>query len=545
MTWFTRRDLRDLAGDASFDRGLEYVDAVGDVRQLPDGVVASVDGSDRYRVRLRQRDGLDGDCSCPYGQEGNFCKHCVAVGLRLLKRGRDGAAIPAQRREVDVRGYLEGLERSALVELVWAHAQEDAALYERITLAAATSGDPVDLDHLRRAVEDLQTGWLDYIEVEEYAESAHRLVEAIGTLGLDHPAEARTLLERSIDLLMLTRLQAEDGFRVEEVIADAMEHYQTACRAAPSDGTALGKWLLRMRLEDSELIRYEGFADLLGTDGRAAYRADLEEFARLRPDDVTVRWLREELAQDQGLDALIAVWSERLTSALDYSRIAKALAAAGRPDEAITWLERGVADGRHRDPAGDSLVNQLCEFYESAGRLADRLQLREERLAAVPDGDSWKRLKAAAVSDRVWRNIQPRALRVLEKSVKRASAWMSLPVGGPDLYVHALLGEGMVDEAWLVAEKHECHHETLKAVADARGKFYPADTVGAYKKIITRLINVMTSDSYREAAEQIAGLKPLFQRAAMDFPAYVRELRDIHKRKRNFIAELDRQRLPA
>lgn len=85
MAWFTENDLRRLAGERSFDRGLKYQDAVGSIAQLPDGVVATVAGTDSYRVRLRDFDGrLGEDCSCPYGREGAFCKHCVAIGLRIL-----------------------------------------------------------------------------------------------------------------------------------------------------------------------------------------------------------------------------------------------------------------------------------------------------------------------------------------------------------------------------------------------------------------------------------------------------------------------------
>ena len=91
MAWFTEVDLEELAGDRSFYRGQGYVDAVGSVLDVPNGVVATVQGTHSYRVKLYDNAGdLDGECSCPYGEDGNFCKHCVAVGLRVLQGG--GAA---------------------------------------------------------------------------------------------------------------------------------------------------------------------------------------------------------------------------------------------------------------------------------------------------------------------------------------------------------------------------------------------------------------------------------------------------------------------
>jgi uncharacterized Zn finger protein len=45
-------------------------------------------GTDEYEVQLTVTErGLAGECSCPYGQDGFFCKHCVATGLKALKLG--------------------------------------------------------------------------------------------------------------------------------------------------------------------------------------------------------------------------------------------------------------------------------------------------------------------------------------------------------------------------------------------------------------------------------------------------------------------------
>ncbi|HEX5200114.1 MAG TPA: hypothetical protein VFW27_09255 [Actinoplanes sp.] len=53
MAWFTEVDLEELAGSRSFSRGLGYVEAVVNVRDLPNGVVATVHGSDAYQFATR------------------------------------------------------------------------------------------------------------------------------------------------------------------------------------------------------------------------------------------------------------------------------------------------------------------------------------------------------------------------------------------------------------------------------------------------------------------------------------------------------------
>src|SRR5262245_49996087 len=84
----TEADLRAAAGERSFERGTGYLRAVSGIELVGSQVMATVSGSADYLVVLTLPDAvagtsLRGECGCPYGQEGFFCKHCVAVGLAL------------------------------------------------------------------------------------------------------------------------------------------------------------------------------------------------------------------------------------------------------------------------------------------------------------------------------------------------------------------------------------------------------------------------------------------------------------------------------
>src|SRR5262249_14219113 len=83
----TEADLRAAAGERSFERGSEYLDAVDDLAVLGSKITASVRGTDEYIVVLNVGGHVpvSGACDCPYGKEGFFCKHCVAVGLAYLR----------------------------------------------------------------------------------------------------------------------------------------------------------------------------------------------------------------------------------------------------------------------------------------------------------------------------------------------------------------------------------------------------------------------------------------------------------------------------
>jgi uncharacterized Zn finger protein len=124
-------DLWRLAGKRSFDRGERYVDAVEDVRDVLGGVRATVRGTETYRVRLDwSRGRLAGECDCPWGGEGEFCKHCVAVGLVVVARDHGGTGD-------DLRHRLAALDHATLVDLLCECAAQDPDLARRLAQRAA------------------------------------------------------------------------------------------------------------------------------------------------------------------------------------------------------------------------------------------------------------------------------------------------------------------------------------------------------------------------------------------------------------------------
>jgi uncharacterized Zn finger protein len=131
----TRRAIHSLADQATLERGIDYV-ARGLVHGLAqDGevVVAEVLGGRRYRVRLWAENGeLAHVCTCPVGEEGRFCKHCVAVGLSWI--GGRTAAATGQPSLADLRDHLAAQSKETLVELLMEQATADERLRRRLLL---------------------------------------------------------------------------------------------------------------------------------------------------------------------------------------------------------------------------------------------------------------------------------------------------------------------------------------------------------------------------------------------------------------------------
>lgn len=137
----TRRGLRRLADPGSFERGVEYA-AQGRVHHLRDDgelVVATVMGGRPYRVRLWP-DGEEAGhaCTCPIGEDGLFCKHCVAVALVWLA-SQPRATPPSRAGPTldELRARLSAQSKEALVELLMEQAAADQRLRRRLALEAA------------------------------------------------------------------------------------------------------------------------------------------------------------------------------------------------------------------------------------------------------------------------------------------------------------------------------------------------------------------------------------------------------------------------
>ena len=140
MEFYTVDDVLALAGQASYDRGVDYIERVTGLAFDGGRVTAAVEGTAEYEVELRVEGGLEGYCDCPHSGEGNFCKHCVAVALVFLYHAEHGTLVTVAGETGTSGGlaeYLAGLEHSELVDLLLEAAERDPLLGLQLTLRAA------------------------------------------------------------------------------------------------------------------------------------------------------------------------------------------------------------------------------------------------------------------------------------------------------------------------------------------------------------------------------------------------------------------------
>ncbi len=585
LDWDT---IVDLAGSLYIQRGMGYLEdgRVGPIRAMEDAIEATVHGEHSYAVRVS----LDGsrivsDCTCPIGETGAFCKHCVALSLAWLRppaAGPDAAPRAKPRRRaasgapVDpVAPFLAGLARDALMESITSEMDRDEELAARVRLRAAMAapagkGMPALEQALDRAT-SIQ-GILPHGEVAAFARGVDDTADMLDRLVRDgRPALAIDLAERALRRLEQALELADDS---DGLIGDLLDRFQTlhldACRAARPDPVKLAERLFRWELTgDWEVFRgaVHRYADVLGEVGLATYRRLAEaEWARIpalgpRDEDTTdedgdrfnVTYMMESLAHAyQDVDMEIAVLSRDLSSAYGFLRIAELCRDAGRGDQALDWAERGVRAFPSRTDV--RLREFLADEYLRRSRGDEAMALIWAEYSEGPALEGYKLLKQYADRIGAWAAWRPRVLDELRRSIAQAMAveparaqprfrWQQ-PADGSRL-VDILMWEGHVDDAWHEARRLGCRRGTWLELARRSEEARPEDALAVYRQEVAALFGVTDKRVYAEVVDLLRRIRTLMSRldTEADFAVYAAGVRAANARRPAFLALFDSARL--
>ncbi|MBC2902463.1 SWIM zinc finger family protein [Streptomyces cupreus] len=552
----TEASLRALAGARSFERGIGYLDAVSGV-EIGDGwVAATVHGTERYEVELTLDDpsGLSGECDCPYGREGNFCKHLVALGLTVLAQRE---SLPRQREAARTRVqgldvWLSALSKDELLALVREQVGEDRKLRHRLELRAASARG--DLAGVRARIRELldigpfaRYGYVEYADARAYAGQAGQAVSAIGSLTRSgRAADAITLAREAMRLLAdaVDSVDDSDGGlgQVGDGLADA---HLEACRAARPDAEELARWLVDHALgecddglTDIDPLDYE---DILGGRGMSTLRELAIGAWRRNRTGWAEKSLMERLARAGGdVDTVIAVYAADLAAnGHTHLAIAGELDGAGRAEEALRWAERGIRETRDLATVDTALVDYLYDRYARAARHSDAVALRRDHFRARRTLLTYRQLRTAARAADCWPAEREGALTLLRADAERQR---QVSNGGPVL-VDALLDDKDVDAAWRAATVTGADDRQWLILADQARADRPAEALGIYQRLAEPLTKQTGNTVYERLVSLLVSIRDCHRRLGTpdEFAAHVHALRAAHKRKRNLMRLMDEQ----
>jgi tetratricopeptide (TPR) repeat protein len=570
----TEADLRTAAGERSFERGIEYLDAVDDLAVLGSRVTAAVRGTDEYIVVLNIGGSarVSGACDCPYGKEGFFCKHCVAVGLAYLRSrsaarrkarpaasGATASAPPAAKpRSRGLQSWLNSLKREDLLLLVLDQLVEDDDWRGRLELRAASAAADVDaiaarLGALLDAEEFGQYGYIEEGEAGRYAKRVDTAASVVTELvSTGHAAQAVVVCEYAIGIVPQECRHARDpAGAIWAAAAGLVTSHHAACAAGQPDPLALADFLAGRLLSHDDLPQpvVASYRELLGAVGldrlretlMTAWRAGSPSSAE-SSSSAAQRAVEDFLRLTGDIEALVEVMSAGLApTGAGHLRIAQELDTAGRLDESLDWAERGLRlPGRDRS-AVPALSDYVVERYLAFGRAADAVAVRKEDFESSPDLGAFGRLRATAKETDTWPATRQWALDRLraDADATRRSHRGVRSAPGPVL-IDALISEGDIDLAWDAAARIATEAQWLR-LADLVATTRPADALAVYQRQIQALKQEVGDKAYERLARLLLSARACHARLGTQaaFSLYLRAVREDQKRKRRLISVLD------
>ncbi|WP_406187440.1 SWIM zinc finger domain-containing protein [Streptomyces sp. NBC_01006] len=544
-----------MAGARSFERGLGYLSAVSRLEIGDEVITATVDGTDTYEVELiEDEDGrLSGWCDCPFGQEGNFCKHCVAAGLTVLGQAD---SVPQQRSAAASRTrlldtWLESRTRGELLALVREQLADDRDLRRRLELRAATAWEDTGIAR-ERILTLLDTrpfaryGYVEYADARAYGRQAAEAVTALRALtAAGRAADAVEVAREALRALgrAYGEIDDSDGL-IGDVATGLAEAHLEACRTARPDPVETAEWLVRHLLDevnDATDIDLFDYREVLGEPGIARARELVVAAWRANPKGWAEKYLIERLLKADGgsVDSLVAVHAADLApNGHTHLVIAKELEAAGRAAEALEWAERGLREVESDWAPDDELVTFVCERYARAGRLAGVVAIRRDLLQARPSLAAYQHLRTAARAANAWEGSERAgALEVLKAADQPDNRrWY-----GGSVLVDALVDDADLDAAWQAAADGFADERQWLALADRIRDKKPADALTVYLRWIEPLRKQTGDRTYEHMAELLLGARACHRTLGTEseFATYLAALRADQKRKRKLMATLD------
>ena len=561
----TSATLEDLAGTTAFRRGREYFSdgAVGPLRIMETKIAARVEGTEIYRVELRDGDDeLDHDCTCPRAADGYFCKHCVAVGLAWLDGHASGRKKKRQDPWRDIREYLAAQPQDALVALLLDVAQRDDRLYQSLLLKAERSGGNVAAA-FRRAIDEATRiyGFVDWREAGSFADNIEEVADSLAELL--KPGTADVLVELSEYAIARTEdalEQIDDSSgSVGEIVFRLGELHLMACAMARPEPTALAERLFRLEMGLSfGLCSFSAatYRHVLGKPGLQRYRELAEtEWSKIKPRKQNGRdfdshrfritHIMEKLAEASGdIEELVAIKARDLSSGYSYLTIAEILGKAGQDDKALDWAERGLK--AFPDRPDNRLRDFLAAAYLKRKRNDEALQLTWVQFEERPGLEYYKKLHGVAKHLGIWPGQRSRALALVSdisaREAVKTNRWKPKPsVPDHSLRVEIALWEKDLDAAWAAAQQGVCDRNLLIALAEKLEPARPNDAIMLYRRVVPPIVEQTNNAAYEEAIKLVRKVGKLMgaQKRTGEFADYLTELRVRFKPKRNFIKLLD------
>jgi uncharacterized Zn finger protein len=460
-----------------------------------------------------------------------------------------------------LHAYLSGLTREQLVARLLALAERDEVALTALRAEQAAASGEFDLAAFRKELTARIriSGYVDWRGAAAYAQHVHGLLDVLEALiATGRAADVVVLAEHVMARLdtALGRIDDSNG-HMGGVLDRVSDLHLAACDAARPEPKRLAVRLVELALKsDWEwfLDAPQRYADVLGEEGLAAYRARLEPewepLPALPPAETrvfgfhdgrrfTVTRLRESLARADGdVDELVSVLERDLSSSYRFCEIAEELEQAGREREALAWLERGL---RAFPPAADErLRSRLIRAYVRDGQVDDAVALAERAFAAEPRSSTYRELRETASALPDWAERRAAALLLLRDPAAGGRPLGRYVAQDRSEVVRVQLEEGELEAAWADAVEGGCEVRVWRQLADARRERHPDESISVYRRLLDQNLEQADVRAYHEAVALLREIQKTLTDHAREeeFADDVERIREAHRRRPKLLSLL-------
>ncbi|MEM6638961.1 MAG: hypothetical protein AAF610_03580 [Pseudomonadota bacterium] len=540
--------LRVRVGDPAFERGRSLLTAGGLTRiEIADRTARAVTtGTPSYAVEIkRTARGFDGACECPESEGFDFCEHCIGLALHVLERDARRSQALAGTPDERLRLYLEDQRPADLIDLILNTVEQVPELRDRLQLRSDLAAGAID----RRALKKRVTAALPLREIWQSAKARAYFSRAVTGLSdllevadVIPPADLMAIAEYAIERLVrvLERIDDSNGHRwfAQDRIRDL---YAMALMRSNLTADQRAAHLLKQVLSDPTDAFNAGaddFETALGDDGVAAFYRTVRR-QRAETDDASTHRrltsLLEARAQKRGdIDALIALKREESNTAVDFYQLCELYLSKPDFDAALAALEQGD------DLAGPDRRNLglRVDVHEARQEWDKAVRAQTDALLRAPTPDAYDRL--AALADRI--GTRQHAMRRAESELARQlSAGHTNRNAAATVLARAAWSRNQRDRAFNVAVEHINDPDFLMPMVDGLQDEQPAKAAQLFDCAVEATIAQKKNGAYRDAVRLIREYRELFDELGPGmFDAFLTDLRERHRAKRNLMTLLDR-----
>ena len=537
----TEDDIYALVGHTLAGRGYDYYEArmVMNLKARANTITAEVAGSSfpSYTVKIWcDEDGLDGNCTCPYSQGFDVCKHVAAILFEWIYEQADEAADTAIS-EAEPRQGLENLSKEVLINLVIEAAEENDSLYQKLRVLiekVEPGGETGWMREMKGEIRricstDPYSGW-EYIDIGNELETT---LQPLENAELTDQLEIYTYVLEQVH-------QTDEDYETDDLIALRDQVYAVV-------GNLLGDSDLPQEQKRKHLDKLIDIYCDLSCIWSGSELSDAIVKACSLPEDFHYAIEKVQDYEDDfdGAEALLAklylasgqdeayleIRRQNLDSDFDYLELAEFYQSRGKNREAIEIAEEGLDNLTHKA----ALYPLLEEQYEAQGDVPNLQRILMTQFKEFPSLELYQRLRRVSETAEIWEtDLKRKLLAPLEKT---------RGYGTELLLAEIYIADGDYDQALRLSQRNNIGIEALSHIADGIAQTCPDETIAIYNRIVDDYLAVNGRDRYRAAAQFAARIKAVYLDILGDETAwnnYIRGIRSENRRRPALIDEFKR-----